>query len=104
MALNAIRDVSRLDKCVSDKQLATALAHPNCSPRARRVLSFLLQQGRSVAHRLEMLQRAYRAKYTQNQMDFGLLTLRIGCPRLWHAANHAGCAPSRDQMLPKHEH
>ena len=41
-----------------------------------------------------MLQRGYRAKYTQNKRDFGLLTLRIGGPRLLHAANHAGCAPS----------
>ena len=32
-----------------------------------------------------------RAKYTQNERDFGLLTLRIGGPRLLHAANHAGC-------------
>ena len=105
LALNAIRDVSRLDKCVSDyKQLASALAHPNCPPRAGRVLSSLLQQGRSVPHCLEMLQRGYRAKYTQNERDFGLLTLRIGGPRLLHAANHAGCAPSRDQVLPKHKH
>ena len=104
MALNAIRDVSRLDKCVSDyKQLASALAHPNCPPRAGRVLSSLLQQGRNVAHCLEMLQRGYCAKYTQNERDFGLLTLRIGGPRLLHAANHAGCAPSRDQVLP-HKH
>ena len=64
MAMNAIRDVSRLDKCVSDhKQLASALAHPNCPPRAGRVLSSLLQQSRSVPHCLEMLQRGYRAKY-----------------------------------------
>ena len=43
MALNTIRDVSRLDKCVSDyQQLASALAHPNCPPRAGRVFSCLL--------------------------------------------------------------
>ena len=68
------------------------------------VLSSLLQQGRSVAHCLEMLQRRYRAMYTQNERDFGSLTFRIGGPRLLHAANHAGCAPSRDQMLFKHEY
>ena len=105
MALNAIPDVSRLDKCVSDyKHFASALAHPNCPPRAGCVLLSLLQQGRSVAHGLEMLPRCYRAKYTQNERDLGLLTLRIGGRRLLHAANHAECAPSRDQVLPKHKH
>ena len=35
MALNEIRDVSRLERCVGDyKQLASALAHPKCPPRA----------------------------------------------------------------------
>ena len=105
MALNAIRDVSRLDKCVSDhKQLASALAHPNCLPRTGHVLSSLLQQGRGVPHCLEMLQRGYRAKYTHHKRDFRLLALRIGGPRLLHGANHARCAPSRDQVLPKHKH
>ena len=105
MALNAIRDVSPLDKCVSDhKPLASALAHLNCPPRAGRVLSSLLQQGRSAVHCLEILQRGYRAQYTQNERDFGLLTLRNGGPRLLHAAKHVRCAPSRDQVLPKHKH
>ena len=52
-------------------------------------------------HCLEMLQRGYRAKYTQGERDFGFLTLRIGGPQLLHIANHARCAPSRDQVLPK---
>ena len=54
-------------------------------------------------HCLEMLQRGYRAKYTQDARDFGLLALRIGGPRLLHIVKHAGCAPSRDQVLPKHK-
>ena len=59
---------------------------------------------RRSAHCLEMLQRGYRAKYTQNERDFGLLTLRIGGPWLLHASNHARCAPSRDEVLPMPKH
>ena len=73
-------------------------------PSCERVLSSLLQQGCNVTHCLEMLQRGCCAKYTPNEREFGLLTLSIGGPRLLHAAKHARCAPSRDQVPRKHKH
>lgn len=97
--LSSSRQLARLAKSVDLYKRVLWCLSENNAPKLKQILSVCLKKSTSVSHILDRIQAAisglFHAKgYQEEDIDLGLLVLRIGGPRLVHALHQVDGLPS----------